>query len=495
MKVALVICPQSNPDKPPLALAYLGAYLRERNIEVACFDFNIDLYSRTNNEKKNLWNSVMDVAWTEKHRYDLINLVDDVVIQGWVEQIEQAAPQIIGFSLLSTNMLSTLKLARKLRERSNKVKIIFGGPEVYKVYGCAYQQIFSCADALVFGEGEESLFQIISSIMNSGRIEPRSGIMVKKCDVFLGSDTPTLIGDVDNINFPAYDWFPLNKYKEKGAQLPLIFSRGCIGKCNFCFERAYWRKFRCRSVNNVIAEIKQIREKYGVWCFALNDSLINGNMQFLSEFCDRVIDEDIKISWWGMARINSQMTEQFLAKMVKAGCVQLAYGIESGSQKVLDAMRKGYDIHIIDQVLRNTYQVGIKLGVSLMLGFPGEEEDDFQLTCELVKRNGQYLSYTNISTLGIEPFTDIFNERIRKRINIKNIFNWLTDMSIFNLNIRSFTNLYKDRIKKDIDFKNCINWQTLDRRNNPLTRTDRARRLSKVVNQYVGKAITFTSKA
>lgn len=458
MKVALVICPQSNPDKPPLSLAYLAAYLLERHIEVICFDFNIDLYFRSNSEGKNLWNSTMDIVWTNESRYNSMNLVDDSVIQSWVEEIEQAAPQIIGFSLLSTNIYSTLKLAKRIKVRNNKVKVIFGGPEVYRVYGCDNHEIFDYADALILGEGEESLYKAVL-YMSNGKIEPDEGIIIRKDNTLLGSDKSNLIYTIDDIPFPYYEGFTLHKYKEKGQQLPLIFSRGCVGKCAFCFERVYWKKFRCRSADNVIEEVKEIRKRYGIWCFALNDSLMNGNMQFLSEFCDRVISEDIKVEWWGMARINNQMTEQFLAKMVRAGCRQIAYGIESGSQKVLNLMRKGYNVSIIDEILRNTCKVGIKPGISLMLGFPGEEEEDFQQTCELIKRNGQYLSYANISTLGIEPLTDI----------------------------------YKDRIKMGIDFKNSVNWETEDRRNNYQIRMERARKLSEVVSEYVGRTITFNS--
>jgi coproporphyrinogen III oxidase-like Fe-S oxidoreductase len=158
-----------------------------------------------------------------------------------------------------------------------------------------------------------------------------------------------------------------------------------------------------------------------------------------------------------MARINGQMTEEFLNKMVKAGCKQIAYGIESGSQKVLNLMHKDYNVSIIDEVILNTYKAGIKPGINLMLGFPGEGEEDFRQTCELAKRNGKYLFYVNITTLGIEPLTDI----------------------------------YINRIKMGIDFKNSVDWQTADGTNNYKIRTKRAKKLEKVINDYVGKAVTF----
>lgn len=452
MKVTLVICPQVNPDKPPLSLAYLTAYLTERNIDVSCLDFNIDLYFNSNIEKKKFWNSAMDGEWLDEGRYNSLNLIDDSVVQNWLEEIEKFSPQIVGFSLLSTNYYSTLKLIMKLKARDNKVKIVIGGPEAYRLFGIGYLDILNYSDALILGEGEEIFYNLISSIKNNGEITPGKGILIKKNDILLGGDNFNLIEDMDDILFPEYSKFYLSEYKERG-QLPLVFSRGCIGRCVFCFEKAYWKKFRCRSVGNVIEEIKHIKDKYRIWCFALNDSLINGNMKFLSGFCDRVISENIKISWWGMARVNNQMTEQFLNKMVKAGCVQIAYGVESGSQRVLYSMHKNYDVDMMDKVLFNTYKAGIKPGINLMLGFPGEEEEDFQATREFVKRNSRYVSYVNISTLGIEPFTEI----------------------------------YINRIAMGIDFKDSVNWRTLDGKNNYEIRLERAQILSKVVNEYVGK--------
>lgn len=457
MKVTLALCPQANPDKPPLSLAYLGAYLTEKNIEVKCFDFNIELYFKLDSEKKNLWNPQSYVEWTDKNLYNSTNLVDELIIQEWAEEIGRTRPEIIGFSLLSTNVFTTLRLAKKIKARIKNIKIIFGGPEVYRLLGMNNYEIFNYADMLIIGEGEQNLYKVVSSINDNIKILPGEGIIIGKRDVLLDNHTFNLIDNIDEIPFPNYDWFPLDKYKEKGQQLPLVFSRGCIGRCSFCFEKRYWKKFRCRSVDNLIEEINGIRKKYGIWRFALNDSLINGNMQFLSEFCDKVLSENIKVAWWGMARINSQMTEEFLNKMVRAGCQQIAYGIESGSQKVLNLMHKNYDVNTIDSVILNTYKAGIKPGINLMLGFPGEEEEDFLQTCEFVKRNGKYFFYVNISTLGIEPFTDI----------------------------------YESRIRLGVDFKDSVNWQISDGKNNYEIRKERAMRLSEIVNEYTGKAISF----
>jgi len=116
-------------------------------------------------------------------------------------------------------------------------------------------------------------------------------------------------------------------------------------------------------------------------------------------------------------------------------------------------MHKGYSVSLIDEVILNTYKSGIKPGINLLLGFPGETEEDFLQTCELVQRNGKYVSYVNISILGIEPFTQI----------------------------------YSNKEKLHIDFQDSVNWQTADGINNYQIRVGRTEKLQKVVNEYVEK--------
>lgn len=456
MKIALVLCPQVYPDRPPISLAYLAAYLRREKMQVFCFDFNIDLYSCVDEKKKNLWDSTMDVEWTNEERYNSLKLVDNLVICKWIKEIESVSPEIIGFSLLSTNTWATLSIAKELKKRNQNIKIIFGGPEVSRVYFAKDYNFLGYSDALILGEGEDALAKLCKTYMQKGVIEPDNRIIVKDALNSDEKELPISIPHLDEIPFPDYRDFFLQKYKEKG-QFSLVFGRGCIGNCAFCFERLLWEKYRCRSVKNIIDEIKEIKTRYGIWCFALNDSLFNGDMELLSEFCDRAISENLGINWWGMARIRGQMTGQFLQKMRKAGCQQISYGVESGSQKVLNLMNKGYTIETIDEVLFNTYAAGIQQGINLLLGFPGEQEEDFQQTCEFIKRNGKFIYFVNISTLGIEPGTAVYN----------------------------------NREKFDINSTDVVDWQTCDGKNNYQVRLERAARLSEFVSKYVEKVIKF----
>jgi len=198
-------------------------------------------------------------------------------------------------------------------------------------------------------------------------------------------------------------------------------------------------------------------ERYGVFCFALNDSLMNGNIELLSGFCESIVSKQMDIHWWGMARVDYHMTQGFIEKLIRSGCQHIAYGIESGSQRVLNLMRKGYVVSLIDRVLLNTVRAGIKPGINIMVGYPGEEEGDFLETCEFIKRNSENISYVNVTTLGIEPYSEVFLKRAQRGIH----------------------------------FNACTDWEALqaDGRNTFAVRVERAQRLRNIIDHYVNKPV------
>ena len=414
MKVVLINCPQTNPEKPPLSLAYLASYLSQRNIEITCFDLNIEFYDECDAERKKFWDAVMSLEWYDLARYNSREMVSNELIRKWAEAVCFSNPDVVGLSLNSTNLFTSLRLAKEIKKMNSDKIIVLGGPEAYRQVGLSNLEIFVDADALVCGEGEEKFYTLLNSIQKYKKIFPGKGILVRANGIWEGDPSIGLNADINALPFPDYSFFSLKKYKRR-EEFPLLFSRGCCNRCVFCFERAYWNEFRCRNVENVIEEIAQVQKKYGIRHFALNDSLVNGDMDFLSEFCKRVISEKLDIEWWGMARVHPGMSYSFVKTMAQAGCKLIAYGIESGSQKVLNASRKGYAVATIEEVLCNTHRAGVLQGINLMIGLPAEGEDEFRETCEFIKANGSYIYYVNISILGIEPFTDLYGQRAMHR--------------------------------------------------------------------------------
>jgi len=454
MNIALVLAPSYNPNTPPLSLAYLKSYIQDKDVKVRCFDLNIDLYSRIDPKDKSLWNDIDALSWVENNKFNLLDAGRDGIINEWVDKIMSFKPRIVGFSTYNTNHMFSAKLAEMIKKIDKDIFVIFGGPEI-SMYRFNFEiQHLKFLDAIILGEGEEAARKLVISIKENGFIAPEPGTLVKIGGCFAGDGECKLIDSMDSIPFPSYEDFDITKYKEPG-QLPLLFSRGCIGKCAFCFERVFWRKYRHRSCDNIIKEIENILTRYNrdIFNFAINDSLINGDLRLLQEFCDAVIKKKLNIGWWGMARIDARMDKKYIKKMFEAGCRSLAFGVESGSQKVVDLMKKGYNLKDIETCIIDTKKAGIKVGISLLMGFPGEEEDDFKKTCGLVERLGQCLSYVNISTLGIIPLTPIERDKFKLGINA--------------------------------DIKDSRDWSNLEGTNNLSVRLDRLNRLSGVVDKYV----------
>ena len=262
MKVGLAICPNLNPSSPPLSLAYLASYLRAKSIEVVCMDFNIDLYSHANADNKSLWAPHMWQEWINKNKTPLAD-VDKGAVKRWVEVIQKESIQILGFSLLTTNVYTTMQVAKEIKKVCPDIKIVVGGPEVLRQLLLRHQDLWEVADVAVLGEGEEKLYQTITWLAGKNDAVMPVGVFTKEyTDMARSDEGPAL--PIDDLPYPDYSLFPLSSYKEKG-QLPFIFSRGCIGRCAFCFEQKYWGKYRCRSVENVIGEMRHLKKEFNIW--------------------------------------------------------------------------------------------------------------------------------------------------------------------------------------------------------------------------------------
>lgn len=146
-----------------------------------------------------------------------------------------------------------------------------------------------------------------------------------------------------------------------------------------------WQRFRLRSVENVIEEIRLRLLTYGpLLSFRFNDSLLNGDLAWLERFADAVLDAGLKLKWHGNARIHPGMTPRLLKKLAAAGLTGLLFGVESGSQKILNRMKKGVHASITPRILKDTHRAGIWTHAFLILDFPGEGDAELLETINLV---------------------------------------------------------------------------------------------------------------
>lgn len=371
-KIAMVIAPSWGVLFPPYNIAKLTGLMRADGFSVKTYDANIESYHhllRVHNE--DYWRSERYFLWIDKGNFekyllpDLIPLFDKII-----KDIIVAAPKVIGFSIYNTNMHATAYLLEELRILLPHTCFIAGGPEVVErhISGAKGLEGFNY---LFVGEAEETLLTFLNDLPNVNSLEKNKAI---------GNTKSRL--NLNELAYPDYSDYIFSNYQQKNG-VSIETSRGCIAQCSFCSETYYW-KFRSLEAIRVVDEIEYQMDKFKVDRFWFVDSLINGDIKNFERIVDLIIERNLKIQWNSYARCNGKMDLAFLTKVKKSGCTCLSYGVESGSQKILDDMRKKVKVHEIEENLINTTEAGIFPHVNWLIGFPTEEPIDFLHSLQLL---------------------------------------------------------------------------------------------------------------
>jgi len=410
-KIALVQPPVWGIYEPPVALAQISSCLKEASYDVSVFDLNIQFYKRRKEEYNTVWAIEQSAFWTsednvKKFLNDHADLIDE-----HVNKIVEINPAAIGFSVNVCSLTATIELAKKIKQKIPQVRVIIGGPMFFVPVDISGILRYDCIDVIVYGEGEETFCELSRFLREGKDIASCRGIAYKKGDKIVNTESMPLIKDLDKLPFLDFSVLSLDNYnppEHLGKHISLMTSRGCIQNCVFCGPRAYWSGYRAMSGKRIYKELKyQLNKNPDLEHIEFLDLLLNGNMSNLNEFCELMVAYPIKsgLKWHANVIIRPEMTRDVLSKMKQAGCYHLTYGIESGSRRVLDLMRKKYSIEDADAVLKNTREAGIEATCNFMFGFPGEREEDFQQTLEFIKRNCKNITtvYPSRSYCTVEP--------------------------------------------------------------------------------------------
>lgn len=308
----------------PLGLMYLGAVLEQHEIPVSIFD---------------------------------TNLYDD-----WEKRLPEAS--WYGVYCNSSMFNSVVDLSNFLDYKQPDALKMVGGPHAT----CMPHQLTPFFHKVVIGEGEKAIIEILQ------------GKWIGK----LVHCPP--IEDLDTIPFPARHLIPTEKYHRTVGGEPsahIITSRGCPFSCAFC--SVVWPKqVRFRSAQNVLAEVQQVIKQYGITAFMVFDETFTLNKKRLSKILDGF--KRLHIKWQCLTRVD-QVNRQILEKMKRSGCVQVFYGIESGSQIILDNLGKGTTVEQNAKAIDMTKQVGIPVKASVIVGSPGESWTTVNETIKLIEEH------------------------------------------------------------------------------------------------------------
>ena len=337
----------------PLGLAYLGSILEKNDIDVSLIDLNFS------NEKK-LKNA--------------------------------ASTDIIGISCMTKTYPSALQTAKKIKEVNSDVKIIFGGPHPTVVPEiCQEESIDFC----VMGEGEYTFLDLIQTIEKQGNFNNVNGIAFQENGNIKSTQPRPPIMNLDNLPFPGWHLFDINKYiyniigVENVKKIPwisVITSRGCPNRCIFC-NRQLGKLYRMRSPKNVVEELEILTTKYKIKEILFVDDNFTLSKKRTIEICDQIIERglDIVFRFPSGIRIDS-IDKEMLLKLKKAGLYSVAFGIESGSQRMLKIIKKDININQIKKSVSLCHKLGIEVIGFFVIGFQGETFKSALKTIEFAKK-------------------------------------------------------------------------------------------------------------
>ncbi|MFC2006757.1 B12-binding domain-containing radical SAM protein, partial [Chloroflexota bacterium] len=311
---------------PPLGLGYLGAVLEDAGIEAKIVDCLIEG-----------WGNRVEVA----DNIIRIGLSFDR-IEGIIRDY---APDIVGVNNLFTKQRDNAHKIYELAKRVDSNIITIGGgahPTVMPELVLTDNN----ADFVVLGEGETTLIGLVNVLEGRSNISTLDGVGYKENGQIKIIPKTKFIPDLDKLPFPARHLLDMERYfglkeshgtRRKKRYSPIITSRGCPVKCTFCSAHKVWgRKFRQRSPENVIAEMKHLKEKYEIEELMFEDDNITLNIKRAEKIFDLMIEEKFNFIWDtpnGVAAFT--LNENLISKIKRSGCYSLNLAFESGNQYVL----------------------------------------------------------------------------------------------------------------------------------------------------------------
>lgn len=357
----------------PMGLAYLGAYLEREGYKVKILDVQAEGF------------------YNIKQDEDFVTFgLNDEEIEG---RISDYKPDFIGVSCLFSAQAENTKHFLSLIKSIDSTIITTTG-------GChptfALEDMLDYADYVVSGEGELPTSQLLTALNNSTDISRIGGLSYKRNGKKYTNQDRQYIKDLDSLPFPARHLLdmelyfkinsPHNPYAQGHRVIEILTSRGCTAKCIFCSSTNFWgNRYRARSSQNVISEIKELKEKYSIDEIQFSDDNLTANKRRAIEIMEGI--KDLGLMWCAPNGVTIQtLDDELLEKAAQSGCYQMSFAIESGNQEVVSKIiRKPINLNKVKPLVKKAQQLGIKIHAFAISGFPGETIEQMYDTYNFVK--------------------------------------------------------------------------------------------------------------
>ncbi|KWT90138.1 B12-binding domain-containing radical SAM protein [Candidatus Magnetominusculus xianensis] len=363
---------------------------------------------------------ILSIAAQAMQNTDYTTMLIDVQVEGLsyeslANKISQFNPDIIGITAMSMTVRDAYKTIQMSKKICPNSKIVVGGPHVncYPLETAAWKDV----DYAIHGEGEIVFGEFLREFSNRGYASGLKGVIYKDSDgVIENNERADYIKDLNSLPIPDRTILPYKKYSsiimKKSPVTSILSSRGCPFRCNYCDRPSVGKAFRPRSVESVIHELK-ICNDIGIKSFLFYDDTFTVNRKRVIDFCIAITDSKLDIEFNIRSRVDT-VDEEMLYYLKKAGCLGIQYGVESGSQTILDRMNKGITLQQIHDTVKITKKHNILTTAYFMFGNPGETRQDIKLTHEFMELIDP--DYVMISIFTPYPKTKSYEEGIKRNL-------------------------------------------------------------------------------
>ena len=315
----------------------------------------------------------------------------DAVIQDFdmgktLSETAKAGPDVIFMETTTPSIEADYESLRQIKDRTSAM-IIVGGPHATYFH----KQILEDCRAIDIVIRHEFDTKIAGVVGNLNNLTSVPGITYRDGDNIIDNGDGEMAKDLDRIPFPDRDLIPWHWYLEawysRQPFMNMMTARGCPYQCAFCLwpQSMYGHKQRFRSIDNVISELRFLVDTYGLKEVNIDDGTFTTNKKRVIEFCQRLRQEGIKLVWTCNGRVDN-IDDEMLSEMKKSGCKMIRLGVESGSQEVLDKIKKGLTLEQIEEGVRLVKKHGIQALGGFMFGFPYDTRESVEQTIRFAKR-------------------------------------------------------------------------------------------------------------
>jgi radical SAM superfamily enzyme YgiQ (UPF0313 family) len=349
-----------------------------------------------------------------------VTIIDQRVEPDWQDKLNEALkkdPILVGTTAMTGPQIKfAIELAKMTKEFNKNIPVMFGGMhptmQPYQTLGNSY------VDIITIGEGELTFAELIHMIEKNSNLRNVKGIGFKENGNIVINEKRENLRNLDELSDLPYHLIDMDKYYAvdfRGKQsIILTTSRGCPYRCTFCINPAVYKNtWRCYSAGRIIEKIRFIIEKYGIKDFFFQDDNFGTDPKRVKEILSGIVHEFDDVAWGTLgirADAICRMDEEYQQLLVKSGCKNIDVGVETGSPRMLQLMKKDENVEDFINANRILAKLGIISKFTFILGYPTETEEDIQMSKDLALRlikenkNAYCIFFTFCPYLGTEAW-------------------------------------------------------------------------------------------